>query len=78
MRPSNTVRYQSPAGVLNNCGFDTLLPEWIICLEQWICGDVSAIELQRDDTSGQGAPAAGQSLCSGIFVLVMKTSHGTD
>lgn len=23
------------------------------------------MELQEDDTSGQGAPAAGQSLCSG-------------
>ena len=60
------MQYQSPAGVLNNCSFGALLPKWIICLEQWIYGDVSAMELQQyDDTSGQGAPAAGQSLCSG-------------
>ena len=101
--PSDTVQYQSPAGVLNNYGFEALLPEWIIILEQWIYGDVSVMDLQRSDTSGQGGPAAGQSLCFGpdlcpypsfvpfpalfaglvcgaslgIFVLVMKTSHGT-
>lgn len=62
---SDTVQYQSPAGVLNNCGFEALLPEQIVCLEQWIYGHVPVMELEWDDTSGQGAPAAGLSLCSG-------------
>lgn len=65
-----TVQYQSPAGVLNNCSFEALLPKWIICLEQWIYGDVSAMELQQyDETSGralqlQGSPSVLDLTCA--------------